>query len=81
MTIYTSYLNYPEGDSKEIEHRLSIGQIVDMNGFPLELPLPTSRMIAYRVSRISSDEVRGEHITIYDLEGLTEPELFELTAF
>jgi len=79
LTIYTSVLQYPEGDSREIEHRLTIGQIVDLNGSPLAMPLYTSRMIAYRVSRIISRENRGEHVTEYHLERLTEPELSELT--
>ena len=79
MTIYTSFIRYPEGDSLEIDHRLSIGQVVDLNGRPLGLPLTSSRMIAYRVSRITRREERGEHLTEYNLERLTEPELLELT--
>lgn len=77
MTIYTSQLNYPEGDTREIGHALSVGQLVDLNGNPLPLPPTTSRMIAYRVSRIRRHEERGEHMTEYDLERLTEPELRE----
>ena len=78
MTIYTSLLQYPEGDSIEIDHRLTIGQVVDLNGRPLPLPLPSSRMIAYRVSRIRRTERTGEVTIRYDLERLTEPELGEL---
>ena len=79
MTVYTSLLQYPEGDSIEIDHRLSIGQIVDLNGNPLSLPLRSSRMIVYRVSRIRRTEKTGEVTIRYDLERFTEPELNSLT--
>ena len=66
---------FPEGDSQEISHRLSINQMVDINGNPLSLPLPTSMMIVYRVYKISADSNRNEDITNYHLEQVSVNEL------
>jgi len=66
---------YPDGDTSEIEHDLSVNQLVDLNGAPLRLPLPTSRMIAYRVFRKSTRIVRKEEIVSYSLELVSEAEL------
>ncbi|MBN2051589.1 MAG: hypothetical protein JW760_14145 [Spirochaetales bacterium] len=79
MTLYTRLLVYPEGDRQEIGHSLSFGAVVDLNGNPMVFPLPSSRMIAYRVSSIRTREKTGESITEYGLERLTEPELAEYT--
>jgi len=68
MTLATNLLVYPDGDTQEVDHRLRINQVVDLNGNPLPLPLPTARMIAYRVYRISTSETRGEVITSFFLE-------------
>ncbi len=59
---------FPEGDKQEISHRLRVNQMVDINGSPLPLPLPTSKMIVYRVYKISTDSNRNEDITNYYLE-------------
>jgi hypothetical protein len=76
----TSYqLVYPDGDIQEIENRLVINQIVDLNGVPLSPPLRTARMIAYRVFRISTNTRTGEEIVSYYLDLLTRDELEELT--
>lgn len=66
---------YPEGDSLEIEHRLGVNQLVDLNGNPLGLPLPTARMIAYRVWKISTRVERGSEETYFHLELVKRPEL------
>jgi len=77
--IYNSqYIVYPEGDVQEINHHLSINQITDINGFPLNLPLPTPKMIAYRVYKIQTKELRGEERTLFFLELLRINELEEL---
>lgn len=68
MTIVTNYAVFPEGDTQEIPHALRIDQIVDHNGFPLDLPLPTARMIAFRVVRIRHCEERGMHDILHYLE-------------
>lgn len=75
MTIYSNFIVFPEGDMQEIEHSLKIGQLVDINGVPLPLPLKTSKMIAYRVSKKSTKETRGEVNCYYYLEQLTRNEL------
>ncbi len=66
------FLVYPEGDTQEIGHRLGINQVIDINGNPLSFPLPTARMIAYRVVRISTRTAIGEETVSYHLE-LVEP--------
>ena len=49
--------------------------MVDINGNPLSLPLPTSMMIVYRVYKISADSNRNEDITNYHLEQVSVNEL------
>lgn len=78
MTIFTYKLRFPEGDEKEIEHNLNFNQIVDLNGIPLRLPIPSSKMIVYRVFRISTSEERGEVIKYYYLELVVGNELIGL---
>lgn len=80
MTIYTYKLKYPEGDEKEIKHSLTFNQIVDLNGNPLRLPIPSSKLIVYRVFRISTSENRGEVIKSYHLELVVGEELLGLAT-
>ena len=77
MHLTTRQIVYPEGDSREIEHSLSINQLVDINGYPLMPPLPTTKMIVYRVFRIATENLKGEDITRYHLEQLWRDELEE----
>jgi hypothetical protein len=77
MTTYSALLVYPEGDTQEASGRLSINQIVDINGSPLRPPLPTVKMIAFRVYKISKNESRGEHVTSYHLELVRREEMLE----
>ncbi len=74
MFLETHYLVYPEGETQEIENSLQFNQIVDMNG----QPLPTHRMIVYRVSKIQRREMKGETAHYYHLELVTGDELFSL---
>ena len=69
---------FPEGDSQEIQHKLKINDIVDLNGNPLNLPLPTFKMIAYRVYKISTRRTRNEEILEYHLDLLTRNDMLEL---
>jgi len=78
MHLTTRRIMYPEGDSREIEHALSINQLVDINGFPLAPPLPSAKMIVYRVFRIATESLKGEDIVRYHLEQLWRDELEEL---
>jgi hypothetical protein len=75
MVLATKRLIYPEGDIQEIEHSLGVNQLVDLNGVPLALPLPTPKMIVYRVYRISTQNTRNETITNYYLELMKKNEL------
>ncbi len=71
---------YPEGDSLEIEHQLRVNQLVDLNGNPLSTPLPTARMIAYRVWKISTRTERHSEEISYHLELVRRPELDSLAG-
>ncbi len=71
---------YPEGDSQEIDHKLRVNQLVDLNGNPLELPLPTARMIVYRVWKITTAIERGCEETSFHVELVARPELEGLTV-
>ena len=77
MFITESFIVYPEGDSQEINGRLSLNQLVDVNGNPLNIPLPTNRMIAFRVCKISADEYKGGKATYHYLEQVSARELLE----
>jgi hypothetical protein len=80
MHLTTRQIIYPEGDSQEIEHTLSINQLVDINGIPLVPPFPTTRMIVYRVFRIATESLKGEDIVRYHLEQLLQDEMEELVV-
>jgi hypothetical protein len=69
------FVVFPEGDVQEIPSRLSLNDLVDVNGRPLELPLPTTRMIVFRVSRIKTDENKGGNETYHFLELMSADEL------
>jgi hypothetical protein len=71
---------FPDGDSQEIEHGLRPNQLVDLNGNPLALPLPTARMIVYRVWKISTRTERKCEETSFHLELVKRPELDALAG-
>jgi hypothetical protein len=80
MFLNEYFIVFPEGDVQEIPGRLSINEIVDINGKPLSLPLKTNRMIAFRVSRITVNENRGGNETLHFLELLSAEELLGYTG-
>jgi len=71
----TLMIAYPEGDGREIKHELRVNQLVDLNGNSLSLPLQTSRMIVYRVWKVSTHQERHTEEITYHLELVTRPEL------
>jgi len=73
------FIVFPEGDLQEIEGRIPINAIVDINGNILSLPLPTNRMIAFRVARIKTNENKGGNETYHYLELLSSEDLIEYT--
>jgi len=73
--VRTIFIVYPEGDSREIEHELRVNQLVDLNGNPLALPLPSTKMIVYRVWKVSTGAERHSEQVSYHLELVTRPEL------
>jgi hypothetical protein len=78
MHLTTRRIVYPKGDVQEIEHSLRINMLVDLNGNPLTPPLPSPKMIVYRVYRVSTQNLKGEDITDYYLDLLWRDELEEL---
>jgi hypothetical protein len=77
MFITEYFIVYPEGDTQEIQGRLSLNQLVDVNGSPLSLPLPTNRMVVFEVSKITTDEYKGGRATYHHLEQVSARELME----
>ena len=73
--VRTIFIVYPEGDSREIEHELRVNQLVDLNGNPLALPLPSAKMIVYRVWKVSTQAERHTEQVSCHLELVTRPEL------
>ncbi|MDR0690252.1 MAG: hypothetical protein LBG08_08340 [Spirochaetaceae bacterium] len=80
MFLNEYFIVFPEGDVQEIRGRLSLNEIVDINGNPLDLPLETNRTIAFRVSRIKVNENQGGNETLHFLELLSAEELLAYTG-
>ena len=77
MFITEHFIVFPEGDAQEIRGRLQLNQLVDINGNPLALPLPTNRMIVFRVAKISTNEYKGGQEIYHYLEQISARELLE----
>ena len=75
MTEY--FIVFPEGDTQEIHGRLMLNQLVDVNGNPVDLPLPTNRMVVFRVEKIKTNDYKGGSETFHFLEQLSARELLE----
>jgi hypothetical protein len=75
MFIRDYFIVFPEGDVQEVLGPLPINELVDINGRLLDLPLPTNRMIVFRVARIRVSEDRGHTETFHYLELLSAQEL------
>jgi hypothetical protein len=73
------YIVFPEGDVQEISGRLRINELVDVNGGPLPLPLPTNRMIVFQVAQIRTKESKGSSETYHYLELVSAEDLLEYT--
>lgn len=54
--------------------------MVDLNGFPLAVPITTNKMIVYRVYKMRTTSSIGEDIIDYHIELVRRPELDELTG-
>jgi hypothetical protein len=79
MYIREYFMVFPEGDIQEINGRLPFNALVDMNGNVLSLPLPTNRMIVFKVDGIKTEEKKGSSETYHFLELLSAEELLEFT--
>jgi len=77
MYISEYFIVFPEGDVQEIQGRLPFNCLVDMNGNVLQPPLPTNKMIVFRVNGIKTDEKKGSSETFHFLELLSADELLE----
>jgi len=77
MHISEYFIVFPEGDVQEIQRRLPFNALVDMNGNVLSPPLPTNKMIVFKVAGIKTDEKKGETITYHLLDLLSAEELRE----
>jgi len=77
MFVSESFIVFPEGDAQEINWRLALNQLVDMNGRPLSTPLPTNRMIVFQVSKIRTNDYKGGNEIYYYLEQVSAEELLE----
>ncbi|MCL2722576.1 MAG: hypothetical protein FWD47_14700 [Treponema sp.] len=77
MHISEYFLVFPEGDVQEISGRLPFNALVDMNGNVLSLPLPTNKMIVFKVDGIKTEERTGVSETYHFLELLSAEELLE----
>ncbi len=75
MRLTTREIVFPEGDRQEIPHELAVNQLVDLNGYPLDLAI--TRQIAYRVQRKSTSSERNGEVVSYYLELVGRPELEE----
>jgi len=79
MHISEFFIVFPEGDVQEVQGRLPFNSLVDMNGNVLSLPLPTNKMIAFKVAGIKTEERTGVSETYHFLDLLSAEELLEFT--
>jgi hypothetical protein len=77
MFISEYFIVFPEGDVQEIQGRLPFNSLVDMNGNVLSPPLPTNKMIVFKVAGIKTDEKKGASETYHFLDLLSAEELLE----
>lgn len=77
MFISEYFIVFPEGDVQEISGRLPFNSLVDMNGNVLSLPLPTNKMIVFKVAGIKTEEKKGTSETYHFLDLLSAEELIE----
>jgi len=77
MFISEYFIIFPDGDIQEIQGRLPFNALVDMNGNFLSPPLPTNKMIVYKVDGIKTEEKKGSSETYHFLELLSAEELLE----
>jgi len=77
MFISEYFIIFPDGDIQEIQRRLPFNALVDMNGNVLSPPLPTNKMIVYKVDGIKTEEKKGSSETYHFLELLSAEELLE----
>ena len=73
------FIVFPEGDVQEVSGRLPFNELVDMNGNVLYPPLPTNKMIVFRVARIKTEENKGSRETYHFLELMSAEELLAYT--
>ncbi|MCL1815423.1 MAG: hypothetical protein FWG27_06360 [Treponema sp.] len=69
------FIVFPEGDVQEVPGRIPFNALVDMNGHVLYPPLSTNKMIAFRVSQITTKENKGSNETFHYLELVSAQEL------
>ena len=77
MFMQEFYIVFPEGDVQEVQGRIRVNTLVDVNGNPLPLPLPTNRMIVFRIARVQTKENKGSSETYHYLELMSAGELLE----
>ena len=70
MIFDTYVIVYPEGDQIEVRHQLRLNDLVDINGFPVRLPLSSPKTIVYRVYKKSTKETNNGPVIRFHLEQL-----------
>lgn len=77
MQLSEYYIVFPEGDIQEVNRRLPFNTLVDVNGNILSTPLPTHKMIAFKVAGIKTEEKIGVTETYHFLDLMSADELRE----
>jgi len=77
MQINEFFIVFPEGDVQEVPAKLPFNTLVDMNGTVLNLPLPTNKMIVFKIAAIKTEEKTGVSETYHFLDLLSADELVE----
>ncbi len=75
MQLYEYYLIFPDGDRIEIDGPPDTRALLDVNGFPHQLPLETEKTLAYHVCGKRTQEERGLTVEFYFLEQMSAAEL------
>lgn len=68
-------MHYPDGGTQRATAPIRYGALLDVNGNELSLPLSSSKILAYRVWKATTEETRNETIRHYHLEQVYPSEL------
>jgi hypothetical protein len=77
MEYKTYYLCFPDGDTQEIDHPLTMGDLIDINGNVFSQEELNPREITYRVSIVKKETKFKETFVYHFVEMLTRDDVID----